>query len=348
MQTHFQIDLMALIGVIGLLLMGYFFTRFQKERKAPSLGFSSTKTFSSFQHLGRTRWLWLPKRLYQVGLLALLIALLDPHFEKKHEIDLQTDTVKGFGFYLVLDQSGSMSKTTTDNSLPKIEVLKEVTEQFIQDRSKDLIGLVSFARTAQVLSPLTLDHQSIMQMVRQLEVVKDPSDDGTAMGYAIYKTAHLISAAKEFVKEANHYDVQGTFMVLVTDGFQDPNPLDNGNRLRTMDLQEAVEAAKKEQIHLYIINIDPQIIQNKFAPHRRLLKQLTESTGGRFYYMTGDQDLKEIYADINRIEKPFWHVEQKEIFNSRAFSFYPFFIIIGLLCLFSAQLLETTWLRRIP
>jgi Ca-activated chloride channel homolog len=348
MQTQFQIDKIALIIALSFLFLGYFFYRRKESETPPSLNFSSVKIFLKSTPQGRVNWVWLPKMLYLLAFISLLIALIDPHFESMQHRDPQNERSKGYGFYLVVDQSGSMLQESSVGSESKINLLKRVSKKFIQDRPNDLIGLVSFARTAEVLVPLTLDHKLVLQKVDEVEVVTDPTDDGTAIGYAIYKTAHLISFIKKAIKESSKEDIKGAFIVLLTDGFQDPNPLDNGNRLRTMDLSEAAEYAKREEIHLYVINIDTQILKNQFLPYRRILKQITESTGGRFYTLTEGQDLSEVYADIGQLESPFWHEKNRDLFFTRAFSFYPYFILLGMLFLFSAKALETTWLRRFP
>ncbi len=184
------------------------------------------------------------------------------------------------------------------------------------------------------------------------------------MGYAIFKTANLLTATRHFAQELKEkgqpaYDIKSATIVLVTDGLQDPSPLDKGNRLRTIELDDAAAYAKSQGIRLYLINIDPQISTSQFAPHRRQMQRITELTGGQLYLLNEPQELQQIYAAIDQLEKGSIQIEGTSKTSTEAkselmkthydrFSLSPFLIAIGLLSLFSAIILETTWLRRVP
>lgn len=335
--------------LLGVLL--FFISKKPSKKKIkPSISFSLLKALEIPDYKGRARLIWLPERLYQIALFLFALALLDPRLEKTGEIKKSGRFIptKGVGIYLALDQSGSMADRMSPKSPSKMEIMKEVTEKFISERPDDLIGIVTFARKAQVVSPLTLDHETLIREVKHLDVVKNPDEDGTAMGYAIYKTAHLIAATKQQTRLESGYEIKGAIIILVTDGFQDPNPLDQGSRLRTMGPEEAADYAKKEQIRLYLINVDPMVAGQEFSSHRKLLRQMAEKTGGRFYQVVGGNSLEDIYADINRLETSDWNVAKEETYSSRLFSFYPYLIILGLLTLLMGFCLETTYFRKIP
>lgn len=348
--TSFQIDPIYFAAILLGLLLLLIIRKSYSQGRSPSLSFSLLHELTDFSNAGRSRWMWLPKALYQGALLFFALALIDPHFQTTSPNPKFDRTIpnKGIGIYLVLDQSGSMAEKTSRNTDSKMETMKTITEKFVRQRPNDLIGLVTFARTAQVLSPLTLDHKAIEQQIASLDVVKNPADDGTALGYAIYKTAHLIGATKRYAKKETGYDIKGAIMIVVTDGFQDPNPLDQGNRLRTIDLEEATDFAKSEGVKMYIVNVDPKIASQEMAPQRRLLKQYAEETGGKFYYVVSGNDLEEIYHDIDQLEKGDWATVKPATSTYRQFSFYPFLIALGLLSLLAGWVSETTWLRRTP
>ncbi len=82
--------------------------------------------------------------------------------------------------------------------ISKADLMKRLTESFIDGRPNDLIGLVTFARMANILAPLTLDRQALLDQLHKVQVVKDESIDGTGIGYAIYKTASTIAATRHF------------------------------------------------------------------------------------------------------------------------------------------------------
>ena len=233
-----------------------------------------------------------------------------------------------------------------------------MTKQFILNNPSNLIGMASFARVPRIVVPLTLDQEPLLTKLDQMEVVKSPQDDGTAIGYAIYKTANLIAATRHFGSDLRQggsppYTIKSAVIIVVTDGFQDPSRLDYGNRLRTMELDDAASFAKTQGIHLYVINIDPALATPQFAPQRRQLQTVTQLTGGHYYLVDESHDLQQIYDDINRLEKgtirregTLTQLNAKA--NSARFSLYPFLIGLGLLSLLLALFLESTVLKEVP
>ncbi len=365
---RFAVDPIATsIACITLLLWRFFKQHPFFASPPPSLAFSRLKDLKLPSR--RSRLASLPKKLHLVALTSFIIAFIDPHFLfPRLPSSLQTKTaiqplsIEGLALYLVLDQSGSMREAVRlsdengrKTSIAKIDVMKEITQQFIQDHPSDLIGLVSFARVPRVLVPLTLDQETLIKQLNQIQVVKHPEEDGTAMGYAIFKTARLISATRHFAqdlpkKEHVPYKIKSAAMIVVTDGFQDPSWLDQGNRLRTLELDDAAQEVKNQNIRLYVINIDPALGTDAYAPQRRQLQAITHLTGGQFYLVTDPRELKEIYATISRLEKGSisYPPQLIEARSYRRFSLYPFFILLGLGALLSALILESTYLKIVP
>lgn len=379
--VYFEIDILAL-GIVCAFLLALFFAwkwRNQNNATKPQLYFSDLATLKNLNSSSnwRTRLASLPHWLNRSALTLFLLAFIDPHLQIAKSNQTPSDqhvSSEGIAIYLVLDQSGSMKEKVTgiiDGKtvvLPKIELLKEKTEQFIKGdplsgqkgRPNDLIGLITFARSAKVLSPLTLDHAYILKQLEKLNVVQDRNQDGTGIGYAIFKTANLITATRYYSSELSKagnvdYNIKSAVMIVVTDGLQDPNPLDQGNRLRNISLKEAAEYAKEKNIRVYIINIEPRFETQEFAPHRRLMQQVAELTGGKFY-LKNSTNLPEIYAEIDALEKstlPDTGDKQdipkdKQPYLYRRISFYPYLIALGMLLLLLSVVLDTTLLRRVP
>lgn len=361
----FTIDYFA----AGVLLASLIFFSFIKAAlfpfsPSPSLAFSrlADLKFTSW----RSRWASLPTKLHLVAISSLMIAFLDPHFllpksSSSPAASLQPLPTEGIAMYLVLDQSGSMAQPVDKRgkrAVPKIDILKQVTRQFITDHPSDMIGLVSFARVPRVLVPLTLDRETLLKQLDEVQVIQDPENDGTAMGYAIFKTANLMAATRQFIENLRQersppYTIKSAVMIVVTDGFQDPSHLDQGNRLRTMELDEAAAYAKSQNIHLYVINIDPALATPQYAPHRRQLQAITTLTGGQFYLAADNQELEEMYTNIDKLEKG--TIVQEVISPTsdskgdyQRFSLYPFFIALGLCCLLGALLLDSMLLKIVP
>ena len=357
--------LLGSVLILGLLKIYLF-----PHQTVPSLAFSR---LTDLKHPSwRSRWALSPKNLHLLALASLAIAFIDPHLlflkspiSHKQNLPLRELPTEGIAIYLALDQSGSMAQSilaTGENgekkSIPKIDLLKQVTKQFIIDHPSDLIGLVSFARVPRVLVPLTLDQETLLKQLEQIQVVKNPENDGTAMGYAIFKTANLIAATRHFAQDLRTegkppYTIKSGIIIVVTDGFQDPSRLDQGNRLRTIELDDAAAYAKSQGVRLYVINIDPALASAQYAPQRRQLQAITTLTGGQFYLVSDNQELKDIYANINRLEKGTIFQEARlQTLDSKTaysrFSLYPFFILLGLGCLFAALFLDSTILKMVP
>lgn len=368
---RFAIDYIATVILLGSvlifgLLKGFLFP----NSDTPSLAFSRLKDLKLSSW--RSRLGSFPSKLHLAALGCLMIAFIDPHllFRKsptsyQQPFSLRELPTQGIAIYLVLDQSGSMAQpviaTGADGrreSMPKIDLLKQVTKQFIIDHPSDLIGLVTFARVPRVLVPLTLDQETLLKHLNQIQVVKNPDDDGTAMGYAIFKTANLMAATRHFAEdlpqnEKPPYTIKSAIMIVVTDGFQDPSRLDQGNRLRTIELDDAAAYAKSQNVRLYVINIDPALASAQYAPHRRQLQAVTALTGGQFYLVDDDQELKDIYANIDRLEKGTISQEvHAQTLDSKKdytrFSLYPFFILLGLGFLLAALVLDSFILKTVP
>lgn len=368
---HFAIDYTAAGILLGILiLIGSLKIFFFSRSITPSLAFSRLADLN--QSSWRSRLAFLPTKLHLASLICFMIAFIDPHFlfpkpslSQKQNLPSHETPTEGIAIYLVLDQSGSMAESVEATGeeghrklIPKIDLLKRVTKQFILAHPSDLIGLVSFARVPRVLVPLTLDRDTLLHQLDQIQVVKNPDQDGTAMGYAIYKTANLLAATRHFANDLQQegkppYTIKSAIIIVVTDGFQDPSRLDYGNRLRTMELDDAAAYAKKEKIRLYVVNIDPALSTAQYAPQRRQLQAITTLTGGQFYLVSDSQGLQDIYAAIDQLEKGTISQEtQLKALDTKSsytrFSLYPFFILLGIGSLFLSLFLDSTLLRRIP
>lgn len=346
------------LAVAGALL--FFFRR----------GYSRSKLFwPDFENLKesakslRLKFFPIKSWLVALSLLLFTLALMNPYRllpVSSQESPSSFSPKKGAAVYFVLDRSGSMKEPISillrqneDKDMTKLGLLKEVLREFIQGDpakglkglSNDLVGLVAFARAPIVLSPLTLDHRLILEKLNRLETVKDKSQDGTAIGYAIYKTAHLIASSKEYFKEKG--EDLNALMIVVTDGLQDPNPMDRGQGFRTIELEEAAEYAKTNGVKVYIINIEPKLKEEKFAPNLRQMKRVAEMTGGKFYLADGSKRVRELYDEIGKLEKSHLPIERMSDTYEKK-EFYPYLIIIGLLFLAAFHVLDNTWLRENP
>lgn len=383
MESSFSIDLTASVIVFVICVFFFLLAKWAAIFYRPLLKFSDLNALNSRQPGLRELYLRIPYKLLILAFSLFLLAFMDPHFYIPIQQEAKEQPVKqvkvpteGIAIYFILDQSGSMSnkiKALNDRGerevMSKMDLLKQVTKDFIEGdpdtglsgRPNDLIGLVTFARGAQVLAPLTLDHQAILDNLDRLHYTSDFNQEGTVIGYAIYKTANLIAATRHYAEDLvgagkPSYEIKGNIMILVTDGFQSPNPLDKNDRLRNIEMVDAADYARENHIKLYIINVEPQMASNEFALYRKLSRQVAELTGGKFYLLDSSTGLKKIYSEIDQLEKSTLPFEgnyepppKSDLPNLfKRVSFYPYLIALGMLCIGIAVLLETVLMRRVP
>ncbi len=372
---YFHIDLKAMLLLILCSIPFWFFFKQSHAYVEPHIAFSNVSGLAYNQ--GRVAWALWPKRLMWIAFLCLVTAFLDPHLLLERKAGgAGADGIapkQGVAIYIVLDQSGSMKDQvfapsgSGERLISKIDLVKQVSKQFIEGapqlelygRPNDLIGLVFFARAARVMAPLTLDHGAVLAELAKFTTVGERDQDGTSIGYAIFKTANLMAVTRHFSQELvakgePPYSIKSNVIILLTDGLQDPNPLDKGKRLRNMDVPEAAAQAKELGVRLYMVNVDPAMNTEEFAPYRHIMQRAAELTGGKFYMVTQGTDLEKIYHDIDALEKSAIPPPQSVYERDKRpdlyqrISFYPYFIGLGMLCLLLSILLETTILRRVP
>lgn len=376
---YFDYDLIMLIVVLSLAVLLYLAKVWRQRFEEPSLYYPKVDLFSSKNF--KVKIASFPDMLKWGSLGLLSLALIDPHFlidrkwEKSGEITAPADYFpahgapkKGIALYFVLDRSGSMAESIRGAEQTKIDLVKDTTKKFIagdrdlglQGRPNDLVGLVYFARGASVESPLTLDHDSLLKTLEGFSHIGIKEQDGTSIGYAIFKTVNLIAATRHYAQELAKngeapYSIQNSVIILVTDGMQDPNPLDKGKRLRNMDIPEAAQYAKENGVRLYMINVEPKLNTAEFSANRNIMKRAAELTGGAFYTIDSNGSLIEIYTDINQVEKstlPAYYTalldknQRPDLY--RRIDLAPFLILLALIALVAALLLETTILRKVP
>jgi Ca-activated chloride channel homolog len=356
--------------VLGLMWWGLSF--FSAHRLKPVVPFASLSFVNTYSSSLREKLAKVPHFLMIGTLICLMMAMLNPRLllEKQQPENNSSlnapPPVEGIAIYFVLDQSGSMSEKAqiSRTGITKLELLKQTTKSFIEGstqaglegRPNDMIGLIAFARTAQVLSPLTLDHASVLRELNKLDIMRIKDQDGTGIGYAIYKTANLIAATRHFASSLQGqgkpaYSIKDAVMILVTDGMQDPNPLDQNNRFRWMDPEQAADFAKKQNIRLYIVNIDPEFTKPAWEANRKQMQRMAETTGGHFYPLNAASDISAIYKEIDKLAPstmPSYKNGDTSKINYAVWPLYPYLVLLGMVLFAMALTLQTTWLRTFP
>lgn len=389
----FEIDWLTLLGaaLFGLSLALYSLWRWRRGDRPHLL-------FSSLENLGegagwRVRFAFLPSAFKWLSMGLFLFALADPRWmveepgeappkppameeERVEEIPVPRE---GIALYFLLDRSGSMAQEVDlplqsggRRKVQRIELLKQLTRKFIQGdeafeltgRSQDMIGLIGFARVAQVETPLTLDHQSLLQKLEKMRVVRYRQEDGTAIGYGLFKTVNLIAATKHFAEQLSRegrpaYEIKSQVVVLITDGMQNPHPLDQHHELRSISLAKAAEYAQEKGVRVYIINVEPAIRLPQFRTARDEQELAANVTGGKYYIADDSATLGDIYREIDQLERsqlPQQFIAKGRVVQNgpptdpgsvmRSQSWAPALILVGMAALMLSLLLNATLFRR--
>lgn len=264
------------------------------------------------KHRGAFRWLGmlLPLALF-------ILALARPRLPRGDV----PDPSKGIDIMLTLDFSRSMAETDfrlRNRRVSRHDALVSVTEEFVKGRPTDRIGIVCFARTPWLVSPLTLDHNWAMTSLRESELAT-----GTGIGWAI-------AAATTFLK---HDSDRSKVIILITDGDNSAGPKPT----------EMAPLAVKEKIKVYTILIGPEMVTPSMAANHELNK-VARLTGGQFFQAQDAHALQNIFAAIDKLEKR--ELVQKRFVSWR--ELYPWFLWSGVALWVIPMMGTELFRRRVP
>lgn len=267
----------------------------------------------------------------------LIVGLARPQFGRSSS----TVEASGVDMILALDCSGSMESLDfkLDNQpASRIEIVKSVVSKFIDGRPNDRIGLIGFAGAPYLVSPLTLDHDWLQQNLERVQI--GTVEDGTAIG----------SALATSVNRLRDQPGKSKIIVLLTDG---------QNNMGKIMPETAAQAAKAMGVKVYTIGAGvrgeaPVPVTDAFGNKRLAmakvdvdegtLKKIADETGGKFFRATDTQSLKNIYGEIDRMEKTTHQLKrfehQGELF---AWAVLPALALLG-----AGIGLEHTRFRRLP
>ena len=274
----------------------------------------------------------LPFALRAAAFALLVVALARP---QDVEQNVRTNT-EGIDIMLAIDVSGSM--LARDFKPDRITAAKEVAGSFIADRYGDRIGLVAFAGEAFTQSPLTTDQSTLQTLLARIR--SGLIEDGTAIGNGL---ATAINRLRES-------DAKSKVIILLTDG------VNNQGQIAPMT---AAEIAKAQGIRVYTIGVGTEgmapypaidmfgnltFVNQKVEIDEKVLKAISDMTGGKYFRATDKDKLKAVYNEINQLEKSkievTEHISYHELFLT--------WVLAALGLLFAEFLLSNLVLKRIP
>ena len=271
---------------------------------------------------------WLPGVLQVLGLCLVVVALARPRVTHR---DVMVES-EGLDIVLAVDTSGSMRAEDFSLGMQpvnRLQVAKGVMSKFIQGRPNDRIGVVVFGEEAFTHVPLTLDHDTLLDIMDQV-TIGVAGAQGTAIGSAI-----AISA-----KRLKDLEAPDRLIIMLTDG------RNNAGRIGPL---EAAQAAAALDITVYTIGVGAQQRPTPFGVMRDGLDEdgltrIAEITGGQYFRATDADSLENIYATIDELEPSPAEVTQLVSHEER----YRDYLIPGVALLALQVLLAGTWLRRGP
>ncbi len=313
---------------------------------AAALVYSSTAKLRALGKRSTSRAGRIMHALLYLALAILIFALARPQLGKSlTEVD-----ASGIDIMIVLDVSGSMLTkdfTVGGDSATRVDAIREVTRKFIESRPNDRIGIIAFAGRPYVVSPLTLDHDWLLQNLERVRI--GLVEDGTAIGSAMAAAANRLNDKKS----------KSRAIVLLTDG---------ENNAGKIPPNTAAEAIKALGLHLFAIGagsngiapvpvFDPSngqpvtdaagnvIYQNQRVQFNEAgLKEVAKIAGGQFFRATDTDSLEDIYKAIDKMEKSTVSVKKYQQYRD----LFPVCLMAGAGILLAELLLSQTIWKKLP
>lgn len=341
-DLEFRDPAFLLLGILAPL------TFWLARRNSAMIRYSSLRIPDSAPRSWRVRLAIAPAVMMAIAVLLVSIAIAGPRTP-----DAESKVSReGIAIMMVLDHSGSMQArdlVKDDYSVDRLTVVKEVFREFVlgegesagRGRPDDTIGLIAFAGYADSLCPLTLDHGNLTTMVDDLEIVTRRDEDGTAIGDGLALA----------VERLRRSDAKSKVAILLTDGV---------NNAGAVDPKQAAEVAAASDVKVYCIGAGTQgrapfPVPNPFNGRIELqlydveldedtLKMMAQTTGGRYFRATDRDSLKQVYGEIDELER----TKVTEFRYLQYHEHYQSFLLAGLLMIGLAATSKSSLFRTLP
>lgn len=274
---------------------------------------------------------------------SLAVVLFAVALARPLETNAQTqDTSEGVDILLIIDRSSSMQLRDMvgqpGTGPMRTQVVREVALEFARRRmtdrgyARDAVGLLGFAAYPELVCPLTLDVDSLIGFEDRLGIVETTAEDGTRIGAALAKGVSILSNS----------DAKSKVIVLLTDGEESPRPV--------ITPLQAAEFAAKEGVTVHAIlagkfktsNMGRRLGLSKTELDEAEMRAIAERAGGSFYRARDREELEDIYARIERLER----TPRQSLRTVEAFDLYPPFLFAALVLYACAWVLASTVHRR--
>ncbi len=332
------------VFLVFLLIAPVLFWRYMHKRFAAPLVYSDISRIKKIFNVSTMRIPWTHKvrdLLFVIRLAALslfILALARPQAELITS-DIYTE---GVDIMLTVDISGSMNFIDLDvnKQRTRLEVTKEAVKAFVDGRKNDRIGMMVFASDAFLQCPLTVDYGIVKNFLDETHIGLIP-EQSTAIGVAIASSLNRL----------RHTEAKSKVIILLTDG---------ANNTGQIDPFTAADMARALDIKIYTIGVGgrgaPYILQNDIFGKRLVqypnaervdedsLRKIANTTSGKYFRATNADGLKEIFKEIDSLEKTEIISEGHRQFRE----LFAYLLVPALLLLLFEVLLSQTRFRKLP
>ncbi len=312
-----------------LMLLHYIYLELRGRRPHMRVSTLNPWTSTGFSYMSILRHV--PFALRSLALVMIIIAIARPRSSEEFD---KVDT-EGIDIVLAMDVSTSM--LARDFTPDRISAAKDIAIEFIAQRASDRIGIVVFAGESYTQCPLTTDRSTLINLMK--EVQTDLIEDGTAIGNGLATAVARIQDSK----------AKSRVVILLTDGV---------NNRGEITPQTAAEIAKTYGVRVYTIGVGAEgvapypvmtpwgvdVQDVKVEIDEKLLAEIAETTGGRYFRATDNTKLLEIYGEINKMEKAKTTIDSFPVYQE----LFLKYALIALAALLIELLLNLFVIRRLP
>ena len=308
----------------------------RRKRTEATLQVSTTKMYLNTRKSWKVYLIHAPFLLRIAAFVMIVLVLARPQSTD----NWQNTEIEGIDIMLAVDISTSM--LAEDLKPNRIDAAKQVAAEFINGRPNDNIGLTIFAGEAFTQCPLTVDHGVLLNLFQNVScdmIYKGMIEDGTAIGMGLANAVTRLKDSK----------AKSKVVILLTDG------VNNRGELSPLT---AAEIAKQFGIRVYTIGVGTngtapypmqtyagvQYIQTPVEIDEQTLTQIAAETNGNYFRATSNSKLKEVYEEIDKLEKTKLNVKE----FSKKEEEYEIFALIAFLCILLELILRNTVLKKIP
>jgi len=300
----------------------------KRKQQAPTLKISSLHGFQTTPSiLAKLQPILFFMRL--LALSAVIVAMARP---RTVDISNETKTTKGIDIVIAVDVSGSM--LAKDLKPNRMEALKRVASDFVEQRPNDRIGLVVYAAEAYTKTPVTSDKAIIVDAVNSIKY-DNVLQDGTGIGMGLTTAVNRLKDSK----------AKSKVIILLTDGV---------NNAGFIEPETASDIAEQYGIKVYTIGIGTNGMAEfpyAIAPNgqflfrmmqveidEKLMRSIARKTGGKYFRATSNTKLIQIYNEINKLETT--EIEELKYYDYDE-KYRPLVLIAGILVLIEIGLRNT-------